>query len=71
LDSLYFKELNYKYWKKFAFPLIILSLILLSLVFIPQFGYEDGGANRWIKIGNFFSFNLLNLLNYFLLFIYF
>ena len=47
------QRIHYGYWKKFAFPLIILSLILLSLVFIPQFGYEDGGANRWIKVGNF------------------
>ena len=53
IGFLIFQRINYKYWKKFAFPLIILSLILLSLVFIPQFGYEDGGANRWIKIGNF------------------
>ena len=47
------QRIHYGYWKKFAFPLIILGLVLLFLVFIPQLGYEHSGANRWIKVGNF------------------
>ena len=46
---------DYHYYKKFALPILILSLILLSMVFVPGVGRSAGGARRWIKIG-FISF---------------
>ncbi|MFA6098499.1 MAG: putative lipid II flippase FtsW [Patescibacteria group bacterium] len=44
-------KIDYHTWKKFAFPLLIISIILLLAVFIPGIGYEYGGAKRWIHIG--------------------
>ncbi len=47
--------IDYHYYKKVALPILVLSIILLSLVFIPEIGRSAGGARRWVKIG-FFSF---------------
>ncbi|MFH1671621.1 MAG: putative lipid II flippase FtsW [Candidatus Portnoybacteria bacterium] len=46
-----FQKIDYHFWQKLAFPLIVLSIILLSLVFLPQIGYGYGEAKRWINIG--------------------
>jgi cell division protein FtsW len=40
----------YRYLKKIAFPLLILSIGTLTLVF-TKFGLELQNANRWLKIG--------------------
>jgi len=42
----------YRYWRKLAVPLIIVSFLLLALLFVPELGYTSGGARRWIQIGN-------------------
>jgi len=47
------QRINYKYWQKLAFPLMILSLVMLALVFVPGLGYGYGGAKRWIGFGPF------------------
>jgi len=44
-------RLDYHIWKKIAFPLLIVSIGLLILVFIPGIGREYLGARRWIWIG--------------------
>jgi len=41
---------NYKHLKKFAFPLLILSIGALALVF-TRFGLQLQNANRWLKLG--------------------
>ena len=46
---------DYHYYKKLALPILILSIALLSMVYIPSIGRSAGGARRWVKIG-FFSF---------------
>ncbi|OGD15905.1 cell division protein FtsW [Candidatus Atribacteria bacterium RBG_19FT_COMBO_35_14] len=46
---------DYHYYKKYSLPILILSIALLSMVYIPGIGRTAGGASRWIKIG-FFSF---------------
>jgi cell division protein FtsW len=48
-----FSKINYEYLKKFKWWGIILSIILLSVVFIPGIGVEKYGANRWINLGFF------------------
>ncbi len=45
---------DYKIWKKLAFPLLIISILLLAAVFLPAgIGFEHGGARRWIHLGIF------------------
>ncbi len=48
-------KINYKFWEKVATPLFIVSLILLLIVLLPNFGFKALGARRWIDVG-FFSF---------------
>ncbi len=47
------QRINYRFWQKLAFPLMILGLILLALVFLPGIGYGHGEAKRWISLGPF------------------
>ncbi len=42
-------------FKKWAWPLVLLNLILMLLVFIPGIGIVSGGAPRWLNLG-FVSF---------------
>lgn len=44
---------SYNHWRKMAPIFLIGSIILLVMVFIPDFGYVHGGARRWLKIGSF------------------
>ena len=41
------------YIKKIIFPLFLLNLITLGLVFLPRFGLASGGATRWVALGPF------------------
>jgi len=43
--------LDYQLLKKLAWPIFILALILLALVFVPRIGHTSHGAHRWIKTG--------------------
>lgn len=47
------QRIDYRYWQKVAFPLMIFGLVLLGLVLIPGAGYSHGGAKRWIELGGF------------------
>jgi cell division protein FtsW len=47
------QKINYNFWKKISFPLFILSVIFLILVFVPGFGSKIYGASRWIQLGSF------------------
>jgi len=44
-------NIDYKSLKKYAVPLLVLSIILLFLVFIPGIGASLLGGSRWISIG--------------------
>ncbi|MDO8565023.1 MAG: putative lipid II flippase FtsW [bacterium] len=46
-------RLDYKIWKKSAFYLLILAVILNIMVLFPDIGFEHGGARRWIRLGEF------------------
>jgi len=43
-----------------AYPGIIISLILLTLLLIPHIGLKRGGATRWLNLG-FFSFQVTEM----------
>lgn len=47
-------KINYQTWKKYALPIFILAIILLTLVFIPGIGSTNNTfAKSWIVLGNF------------------
>lgn len=46
-------KLPLDFFKKWAFPLLLINLILLSLVFLPKIGSSAGGATRWLSFGSF------------------
>jgi cell division protein FtsW len=53
-------KIPYDRLKKFAYPGVLLSAILLFLLFIPHIGIRAGGATRWLKVG-FFSFQVTEI----------
>ena len=64
-----FSMIDYHKLEKFKWPIFIISLVLLVLVFIPKIGVENYGAKRWVNLGLFtiqpseiakFSFILLS-----------
>lgn len=54
-------QINYKFWRKYAFYLFLGSIIATALVFIPGLGFSHGGATRWLSLGPF-SFQPAELL---------
>lgn len=44
-------KINYKAYYKLALPMLLGSLLLLMLVFLPGIGLELKGAHRWINLG--------------------
>lgn len=47
-------KIDYNFWKKSAIFMLIGTLVMLIMVFIPGLGFEYGGAKRWILIGPLF-----------------
>jgi cell division protein FtsW len=45
-----FAMMRIGYWRlrDWAFPLMVVGLILLAIVFVPHIGYHEGFATRWI-----------------------
>ncbi|MDO8529464.1 MAG: putative lipid II flippase FtsW [bacterium] len=47
-----FQRIDYHCWKKVSFPLFLMSLVFLILVFVPGIGSKLYGASRWIGFGS-------------------
>jgi len=62
-------NIPYKVWRKYALPLLIISILGTLLVFVPQLSLEAGGARRWISLGGF-SFQPAEILKLGLVFYY-
>lgn len=45
-------QIDYKFWKKNSLWMIVATLILLVMVFLPGIGKSAGGAHRWIGLGS-------------------
>jgi cell division protein FtsW len=54
-------NLDYMYWRKLAFWIFAVAIILNILIFIPGLGLTHGGATRWLLIGSF-SFQVSEVL---------
>ncbi|MBI5465888.1 MAG: putative lipid II flippase FtsW [Candidatus Kerfeldbacteria bacterium] len=48
-----FSRLNYQTLRKIALPLLVFSLILLVLVFVPGISLAYGGARRWLNLAGY------------------
>ncbi|MEK7172993.1 MAG: FtsW/RodA/SpoVE family cell cycle protein, partial [Patescibacteria group bacterium] len=48
-----FSKIDYHRWKKYAFFMLIFSIVLLTLVFIPGLQGDWGTANSWISVFGF------------------
>ncbi len=66
-------RLNIKRLRALGFPVLLVSLFALALVFVPGIGREAGGARRWVDLGPFSfqpveiaKFGLVFFLAYFL-----
>ena len=53
---------HYRELRRVALPLLLVSIVLTALVFIPGIGLEHGGARRWISVFGLFSFQPAELL---------
>lgn len=47
-------RLPYRFWQKVSLPLFLATFFLTILVFEPHFGFEYGGAKRWLSFGSIF-----------------
>lgn len=44
-------NLDYRIWRRFAIPILLVAILLLVVVLIPGVADEIGGAKRWIRFG--------------------
>lgn len=45
------RAVPFHWYSKAVYPLMILSLLLMALVFVPSIGVKVGGASRWLRLG--------------------
>ena len=51
LAFLFALRFDYKIWKRSAFYLLLVAMILNTLLFVPGLGVTHGGALRWLALG--------------------
>lgn len=51
VSMLIIANIDYHILKRFAFPILVISFIMLFLVYVPGIGIESKGARRWIGYG--------------------
>lgn len=56
-----FSLFDYMKWRKLAFSIFVLAMVLNVIIFIPGVGLTHGGATRWLLIGSF-SFQVSEVL---------
>ncbi len=46
-------KINYQVWRKLSLLILFGALVLMTLVFVPHFGFGAKGATRWVTLGGF------------------
>ena len=46
-------RLDYRVWRRFSGPLVVLALVLLVMVLVPGVGVLVDGSSRWVGTGSF------------------
>jgi len=65
LAGMYFAlKINYKFWRKYALFIFLGGIAITAAVFIPHLGWSHGGAERWIKLGSFGTFQPVEFLKF-------
>lgn len=49
-----FSKIDYHFWEKMSWVLVVAALVLLVAVKLPGLGFSAGGATRWISVGPIF-----------------
>jgi cell division protein FtsW len=44
-------RIDYRVWSRWAYPILMASVAMLALVFVPGIGARAGGAQRWLRLG--------------------
>ena len=44
-------KIPYKTWRRWALPMLSISIFFMFLVFLPYLGFYHGGAKRWLSLG--------------------
>jgi len=44
-------RLPYEFYRKMAYPILIVAALFLICIYIPGIGFTAGGARRWIRLG--------------------
>ncbi|EKD76296.1 MAG: hypothetical protein ACD_43C00162G0002 [uncultured bacterium] len=44
-------RIDYHVWKRYAFPIVVINIILIVMILVPGIGVELLGARRWLNIG--------------------
>ncbi|MEI6219045.1 MAG: FtsW/RodA/SpoVE family cell cycle protein, partial [bacterium] len=43
--------IDYRWWRKLAIPLAVITVLALAAVFVPHIGCRINGARRWAQLG--------------------
>ncbi len=46
-----FSRIHYRLYRRLAYPILALAIVLLALIFVPGIGHKVGGARRWLALG--------------------
>lgn len=57
-------KIDYKFWRKYAFYIFLVTMLMTAAVFLPHVGWAHGGAMRWIKLGALGTFQPVEFLKF-------
>ncbi|TSC60888.1 MAG: Stage V sporulation protein E Required for spore cortex synthesi [Parcubacteria group bacterium Gr01-1014_107] len=53
IAMIFLSQTNYRVWRKYAFYILVVAIVVTTLVFMPNLGFEHAGAKRWLSLGPF------------------